>query len=167
MGKFDVRFEKTTLKALATAAGLGTMHHRGDAGESLYWLCYTIRGGTTAERLWIVAHGEMGGSEHAVTMVSAQELAATARPSADCPALPPALQPLSFPQGLWLGTPEGEALKALGRPSLRKGAWRSFAYEGKERGDCEPDGFDVLNWLAFEAVQGRIRSIAAGQVTSC
>src|SRR5262249_7953736 len=43
MGALDVRFEETTLKAISDAAGLGTMHHRGDGGGSIYWLCYTIR----------------------------------------------------------------------------------------------------------------------------
>ena len=95
MGALEVRFEETTLWAISGTAGLGTMHHQGDAGKSIYWLCYTMQGGAQTQRIWIVAHGEMGGPDHAVTMVTAQELTPTVRPTIDCPALPSTLQPLS------------------------------------------------------------------------
>jgi len=167
MGTLEVRFEKTTLSAISDAIGLGRMFHQGDAAESIYWLCYTIRGGARAERLWIVAHGEMGGPEHAVTLVTAQEVQLTVQPTDDCPALPSALQPLSLAQDVWLGIPESKALQVLGRPSHRKGSWRSFDYQGKVPGNCQPDGFDLMNWLVFRTIEGRIVAISAGQVTSC
>jgi len=167
MGALEVRFEETTLWAISGTAGLGTMHHQGDAGKSIYWLCYTMQGGAQTQRIWIVAHGEMGGPDHAVTMVTAQELTPTVRPTIDCPALPSTLQPLSLAQDVWLGVLESEALKVLGRPSYRKGPWRSFDYQSKVPGNCQPDGFDLMNWLVFRTVQGRIVAISAGQVTSC
>jgi hypothetical protein len=167
LGELEVRFEETTLRAISGAAGLGTMHHQGDAGESIYWLCYTIRGGSRTQRIWILAHGEMGGPEHAVTMVTAQEFEPTVQATSDCPSLPSALQPVFVAQHIWLGTPESKALKALGRPSHQKGLWRSFNYEGKVPGHCQPEGFDLMNWLVFRIAQGRIVEISAGQVTSC
>ena len=167
MGGLEVRFEKTTLRAISDTAGLGTMHHRGDAGKSIYWLCYTIQGDSRTQRIWIVAHEEMGGSDHAVTMVTAQELPPSVQPTNDCPTLPTTLQPLSLARAVWLGIPGSEALKVLGRPSYRKGSWRSFDYQGKVPGNCQPDGFDLMNWLVFRTVQGRIVAISAGQVTSC
>jgi len=167
MGTLEVRFEKTTLSAISDATGLGRMFHQGDAAESIYWLCYTIRGGARAERLWIVAHGEMGGREHAVTLVTAQEVQPTVKPTDDCPTLPSAFQPLSLAQHVWLGIPESKALQVLGRPSHRKGSWRSFDYQGKVPGSCQPDGFDLMNWLVFRTIEGRIVAISAGQVTSC
>jgi hypothetical protein len=167
MGDLEVRFEETTLRAVSGTAGVGSMHHQGDAGESIYWLCYTVQGDAKAQRIWIVAHGEMGGLEHAVTMVTAQELPPTVQPTIDCPALPSTLQPLSLVPDVWLGIPESKASKVLGRPSYRKGPWRSFDYQGKVPGNCLPDGFDLMNWLVFRTVQGRIVEISAGQVTSC
>src|SRR5712691_1708962 len=83
MGDLEVRFEETTLRAVSGTAGVGSMHHQGDAGESIYWLCYTVQGDAKAQRIWIVAHGEMGGLDHAVTMVTAQELAPTVQPTID------------------------------------------------------------------------------------
>ena len=40
LGAFAGRFEKTTLGAVREAVGEGTIQHQGDAGGSLYWLCY-------------------------------------------------------------------------------------------------------------------------------
>jgi hypothetical protein len=60
MGVFRVRFEKTTLDDVRRVAGVGEISHRGDAGASTYWLCFTSLGPKHAERIWIVAHGEMG-----------------------------------------------------------------------------------------------------------
>ena len=46
MGTFRVRFESTTLDDVRRAASVGAIAHRGDAGESAYWLCYTSAGRT-------------------------------------------------------------------------------------------------------------------------
>lgn len=167
MGALEVRFEKTTLSAISSAAGIGRIFHQGDAGKSIYWLCHTARGQAQVERLWIVSHGEMGGPEHAVTSVTGEQLQSTAHPTDDCPTLPSTLQPLSLAQDVWLGATDSAALKVLGRSSYRKGPWRSFNYEGKVPGACQPDGFDLMNWLVFKILQGRIVLISAGQVTSC
>src|SRR3954471_8081205 len=40
LGAFAGRFETTTLGAVREAVGVGTIQHQGDAGGSLYWLCY-------------------------------------------------------------------------------------------------------------------------------
>ena len=166
MGSFSVQFEKTTLAMVRKAAGRGEIAHQGDAGASIYWLCYTVHSKKQTERIWIVAHGEMGGSEHAVTRISS-ETVETNENEEDCPALPKTLSPVSFDNGLWLGAQKDRALKILGRPSHQKDSWRVFDYASKVPGNCEPDGFDIFNWFEFEIRNGHLDKIHAGQVTSC
>lgn len=165
MGAFRVRFEKTTLDEVRRAAAAGEIAHRGDAGESAYWLCYTTAGITQNERVWLVSHGEMGGSVHYITNISA-ELVPNGI-TTDCPALPNRLLPLSLDNGLWLGAPAGAVPAKLGAPSHKKGAWQSYGYQGKVPGKCEGGRFDLLAWLLLHFQSSRINSIQAGQVTSC
>lgn len=166
MGTFRVRFERTTLDDIRRAASAGEIAHRGDAGESAYWLCYTNISPRRVERLWVIAHGEMGGPEHFVTNVSA-ELLPDGSATPDCPALPNSLKPLLLDNHLWLGASEGAAHAKLGAPSYRKGAWRSYDFQGKARGNCEGGGFDLISWLLLHLEQGQVNSLRAGQVTSC
>jgi hypothetical protein len=166
MGAFHVRFERTTLDDVRRAASAGEIAHQGDAGDSAYWLCYTNSGETQAERIWIVAHGEMGGAEHHVTNISA-ELLPGGGATADCPALPNNLKPLSLDNSLWLGASEGAALAKQGPSSYQKGAWRSYDFQGKTPGKCEGGGFDLTAWLLLHFQNGRVNSLRVGQVTSC
>jgi hypothetical protein len=166
MGTLIVRFEKTTLDDVRRAASAGDIAHRGDAGESAYWLCYTSVGKTAVERIWVISHGEMGGPEHFVTDVSAQRLPHESA-TADCPALPGNLMPVSLDNGLWLGASEKAATRKLGASSFRKGAWRSWDFQGKVPGDCAGGGFDLSASLLLHFQNGRIDSLEVGQVTSC
>ena len=87
----------------------------------------------------------MGGDEHAVTGVVAEQLK-TVRSSKDCPALPVQLQPPSLANQLWLGTMDLEIQSVLGMPSHQAGAWRTFDVHGRKQGKCE-GGYDIYNWL--------------------
>jgi len=80
-------------------------------------------GKTAAERIWVIADGEMGGPGHYVTGVSA-ELLMDERATADCPALPDNLEPLSLDRRIWLGMSERRAARKLGPSSFRKGAYQ-------------------------------------------
>src|SRR3954453_1569769 len=57
LGAFAGRFEETPLGAVRKAVGEGTIQHQGDAGGSIYWLCYR----RAQLRLWVVSSGETGG----------------------------------------------------------------------------------------------------------
>lgn len=165
MGSLRVKFEETTLNNIRTTASAGEIAHQGDAGGSIYWLCYTNLSPKRVERIWIISHGEMGGREHSVTLVSAQ-LLPVGKATADCPALPAKLKPLSLDNQLWLNSPASDVLKKLGVPSYQKEFWQSYNYQGKVPGDCE-GGFDLVNWLLVQVGKGHVTSLHAGQVTSC
>jgi hypothetical protein len=166
MGTLPVRFGKTTLDDVRRAASVGEIAHQGDAGESAYWLCYTSLGVTQAERIWVIAHGEMGGPEHYVTDISA-ELLPNGSATEDCPALPKNLKPLSLDNHLWIGASKGGATSKLGPPSFRKGAWRSYDFQAKVPGNCEGGGFDLSAALLLHFQNGRVNLLHVGQVTSC
>jgi hypothetical protein len=166
MGSFYVRLEKTTLDDVRRVASVGDIAHQGDAGESVYWLCYTNVGPTPPERIWIMAHGEMGGDEHFVTNISA-EVVPSAKATTDCPTLPAKLTPVSLDQDIWLRSLVGDVLTKLGQPSYEKEAWRSFNYRGKVPGDCENEGLDLLSSLLVRVKSGQVTSLYLNRVTSC
>lgn len=166
MGSLRVKFEETTLDYIRKAASAGEILHHGDAGESIYWLCYTNFNSSRGERIWVISDGEMGGSEHSVTRVSAQILP-NVKATKDCPALPANLKPVSLDNDLWLNSAASVVLKKLGAPSYKKEPWRVYDFEGKLPGNCGADGFDLSNWLMVRVGKGRVTSLHAGQVTSC
>jgi len=163
MGKFRAEFERTKLEDIRRAASVGEIRHQGDAAESVWWLCYTNVLATGVERIWLMS-GEMGGGE-VVTELRAQR-GAGGGASADCPALPDRLKPLSLDGGLWLGAPESAVVARLGAPLFQNEGWWYHAYEGKVPGACE-GGFDLINVLRLEFIGGRVNSLGAGQMTSC
>lgn len=162
MGSLSVLFEKTTLAAIQKKVGSGAISHQGDAAASLYWLCYTGH----RERIWIMAHGEMGGSKHNVTSVAAESME-HAEATNDCPVLPSKFQPVTLDNDLWLGITEESVLQILGKPSHTEEDWLFFDYEGKKPAACKPEDADVTNWVFLKKRQGRVVRIHAGQVTSC
>ena len=166
MGALSIRFEKTTLADIRRAAAVGDIAHHGDAGESVYWLCYTNVGVKQIERIWIMAHGEMGGSEHDVTDVSA-ELLPSGSVTKDCPALPKKLKPVVLDNSLWIGSSQERATSKLGAPSFRKDSWRSYDFQAKMPGNCEGGNFDREASLLLHFRNGVINRLYAGQTTSC
>ena len=87
LGNFRITFEKTTLSEVMLAVPGGSVLHEGDAGGSVYWLCYSNPGVGYLDRIWIQSSGEMGGPDQVVTEITAERLHNT-KPTADCPVLP-------------------------------------------------------------------------------
>lgn len=165
MGRFRITFEKTILSEVMLAVLGGTVLHKGDAGGSLYWLCYSNPGVGYIDRIWIQSSGEMGGPDQAVTEITAERLHNT-KPTADCPLLPENMRSVAFNGRLWLGVPEQTVESVLGPPSLQRGPWRSFDFQGKIAGACQ-EGFDLTSWLVTKTENDHVALIAAGQITSC
>jgi hypothetical protein len=166
MGTLRVRLEQTTLDDVRRAASAGKVAHRGDAGDSIYWLCYTGATREPAERIWIVSHGEMGGSAHYVTDISAEAIS-NGHATADCPALPKRLGAVSLANHLWLGASERAATMRLGTPSYQNGAWRSYDFAGKVGGHCPGGDFDLSALVMLHVQNGRVNSLWVSQTTSC
>jgi len=163
LGHFVAKFEETTLGEILAAVGHGSIEHAGDAGASQYWLCYSLPN----QRLWLISNGEMGGSDHTLSAVSAQSINSGNVENLMCPTLPAAFQPVSFGFG-WLGTDREKVIQALGEPSATKDNRIMFFYEGKQPGSYHGQtvDWDVLGYVEMKLEEGKVTFINASHVTS-
>ena len=157
LGAFAGRFEETRLGAVREAVGEGTIQHQGDAGGSIYWLCYR----RAQHRLWVVSSGEMGGPDHLVTEVVEELTEKDTETSADCAIIPEKFAPLVFDGKLHLGMPRLEVVKALGPPSKSDAAQIMYSHEGKVA-----RGFDETAWLILGFREDKLVSMRGGKTTT-
>jgi len=164
LGPLDAWFERTPLSHILKAAKVGAIAHQGDAGESIYWLCYTVPRRPSAERLWVVSHGEMGGSNHAITSVIAMEMPDD-QVTAGCPNLPRRLRALALDRGVWLGVSSNELIRALGKPSGTRDDWLIFHYD-RPIADSRGEALDETVVLETRVVHGKVVALRAVKITS-
>jgi hypothetical protein len=157
LGAFAGRFEETPLGAVRKAVGVGTIQHQGDAGGSIYWLCYR----RAQHRLWVVSHGEMGGRDHRVTEIVEELTEKDTDTSADCAVIPEKFAPLVFDGKLHLGMSRSEVVKALGPPSKSEAAQMVYSHAGKLA-----DGFDETAWLILRFREEKLVSMRGGKTTT-
>jgi hypothetical protein len=162
IGSMSAIFEKTTLGEILKTVGVGSIEHAGDAGGSQYWLCYSLPN----QRVWFISHGEMGGSDHALTQVQAISTKSSSE-SKTCPTLPSRLQSISMKFG-WIGSTKDQLLKALGQPSGKQDGGYTFYYSGKEPGEYEGKKmeWDVIGYIEVKTEKDVVSSIFASHVTS-
>jgi len=157
LGAFAGRFEETPLGAVREAVGEGTIQHQGDAGESIYWLCYR----RAQQRFWVVSSGEMGGPDHLVTEIVEELTENDTETSADCAIIPEKFAPLVFDGKLHLGMSRAEVIAALGPPSKSEAAQVVYSHEGKLA-----DGFDETAWLILRFREDKLVSMRGGKTTT-
>ncbi|WP_317203016.1 hypothetical protein [Janthinobacterium sp.] len=123
MGRLNVLLEKSTLRQIRDAIGVGSIAHpeEDDGGD---WLCYTVKGGTAPERVWLIGDA----AQRLMTIQAAQTAGA---PSPACPQLPRTFLPLRFDKDIWLKQASSRLTRVYGAPSLNAGARWAYAYTGK------------------------------------
>jgi hypothetical protein len=156
LGAFVGRFEVTRLGAVRDAVGEGTIQHQGDAGGSLYWLCY--RG--THHRLWL-SSGEIGGPDHLITEIVDEFTEQDAGASTDCAILPERFSPVIFDGKLHLGMSRQEVITALGQPSRSEAGQILYSHQGKLA-----KGFDETAWFILGFREDKLVSMRGGKVTT-
>ena len=161
IGSFIAEFEKTTLGEIRDTLGLGSIQHSGDAAESQYWLCYSLPN----QRVWLISHGEMGGSDHALTQV--QSISTSSPGNASCPQIPKHFQTISLNFG-WIGTTKVSLLKALGPPSGIENGHLIYYYSGKKSGIYQGQSveWDVIGYVEAVIIDNKVSSLYASHVTS-
>jgi hypothetical protein len=160
-----VEFERTTLPELQKSAGVGETFHAGDAGDSTYWICYSVSSANQPYRIWF-ASGEMGGHEQAILSFYAEFSTYSVSPRS-CPELPEHLRPVSLANNpLWLGADANQLKQRFGSASPRmvKGTWRFYAYEEKTR--IKDEDFDRLATFGAQVRNNKVISLYEDQVTS-
>jgi len=173
LGALDIVLEETTLAQVQAALAAGRIAERGDAGDHILWLCYTVEGEHARQRLWLVSSGELGGAEHVVDGVAAAVVPAGAPVPASCPLLPARLT-LSLDREIWLGLTRDELIRRLGKPSEERGEALDFAYDGgiklapgrPESADEQELDLDVTSTLRVELSEGRAARLWASKITS-
>jgi len=162
-----VRFEQTKLDEIRIAMGNGSIEQKGDASESIYWLCYTLPGKDSMNRVWFIAHGEMGGTEHTVNVIQAARVPTQPVPKG-CPI--PTKEPGSvyFDHRIWLNTTQSDLRKKLGSPSAENADRWWYLFAGKKPGvyKGEQVDYDVSGLIKAQFIQGKVSTIIASQVTS-
>jgi hypothetical protein len=169
LGSVVVVFDKTTLGEAKEQLKAGKIQNHGDAGESAYWLCYSIRTPKAWEQLWLLSHGEMGGDEHVIHGVAAK--VSSKKPPASCPELPDILRPVKLNNGLWLGAQTEEITKKLGKPSLQQKQWRHYDSERELVGDPSAKDFGTdkiyeRGSFSIRAVKGKAVEVWATKQTT-
>ena len=148
---------ETALGAVREAVGGGTIQHQGDAGDSIYWLCYR----RAQHRLWVVSSGEMGGRDHRVTEIVEELTEKDTETSTDCAIIPEKFAPLVFDGKLHLGMSRLEVVTALGPPSKSEAAQMVYSHDGKLA-----DGFDETAWLILRFREEKLVSMRGGKTTT-
>lgn len=169
IGKVSIVFDKTTLGEAIKQIKAGKIQHKGDAGESEYWACYSRRSSEIWEQIWLLSHGEMGGPEHVVGGVAAR--ISSKKPSTSCPELPANLSQVQLDNGLWLGATTDEIKKKHRKPSLQQKQWLHYESEKELVGDTRAKdmGTDKIyerGGLSVRSVSGKIVEIWAMKQTT-
>jgi hypothetical protein len=157
LGAFVGRFEETPLGAVREAVGEGTIQHQGEAGDSIYWLCYR----RAQHRLWFVSSGEMGGPDHRLTEIVEELTGKDTDTPTNCPIIPEKFSPLVFDGKLHLGMSRQEVITALGPPSKSEAAQIVYSHEGKLA-----DGFDETAWFILRFREEKLVSMRGGKTTT-
>jgi hypothetical protein len=161
LGSLKLEFERTTLTEIRKAVGVGEIGHRGDAGDSEYWLCYSISSRRRAERIWI-SSGELGGDEHVMDGFYVEPIQGTNKALRQCPALPVRFRPVSLENSLWLGANTAQLQARFGEPSARIDGWLLYAYLGK----VPANGLDQIATLSVRVSGGKVTGLSMRQVST-
>jgi hypothetical protein len=172
LGTLVIKFESTTLDDILDAAGAGEINHRGDAGDSQSWICYTLPFGDEAERVWF-SSGELGGPDNQIDSFYASK-ADKGESSTSCPELPVRLRPASLSRGPWLGARSDLLDRRLGKPSATMNGWRFYSYTGPKKGvSIDPatgkstkKEFEQLGILGVHIRDGKIVGLFESQITT-
>lgn len=163
LGKLPVVFEKSRLADVAAEVSGSRIKHRGDAGESMYWLCYRFKENGIIGQLYVIAHGEMGGPEHRVGGVVLKNKISDEK---DCPELPSKLLPMNSGIGLGLGSRYEDFQLHLGNPGRRDGDRALWMFERETHLRGSPETWTVLQSVEVEFREGKAAVLSLNQVTS-
>lgn len=171
LGGYAVQFEQTPLQDVVRTLGVGKVEHQGDAGDSLYWICYDIPGKHSTQRLWITS-GELQAGKVADGVIAREVVPALPR-TPDCPVLPAKYRPAQIDHEVWLGSSRAAVDKALPPASSERAGWLEYEYQGKYRvaspqsgGDANLIDYDEVNGLLLRLLDGRVVELFANKATT-
>ena len=127
LGKFKVVMEKTTLKQIISALGVGRVQSEDYSGWTENFVCYDGTFWKKKFRVWIT-EGGIGARE--VEFLYVKEIREGKKNKQSvCPALPIAFSKISVKGETWLGLTKEKAQAVIGKPSAIKGSWLRYLYD--------------------------------------
>jgi len=157
MGKFVVKFETTSLENVLKTIKAGEIAQRGDASESLEWLCYSITDQYNPVRLWLLS-GEIDGGNVGAVVVSSMSTKDKDKTSKKCPELPESFKPVKLNRKIWIHTSESDVREILGKPSLESRGWLLYRSEQIFKNDPRAKAWGEHDWTLYGSLDLRIRS---------
>ena len=157
IGDFQVTFEKTTLKQARAALGAIPIGHRGDAGGSLYWICYTIP--AIQSRVWLLSN-EIGGGEDITGMI-AKPVSPTEVENLKCPTPTNHATTVFIDKKIWLGDSIGKIESVLGKSVKFSESIRYYWYSGEAK-----NGFTVESSLFMRLDGDKVTELQATHIST-
>jgi len=155
MGKFVVKLETTSLEKVLKTIKAGKIAQRGDASESLEWICYSIIDKNNPVRLWLLS-GEIDGGN--VGTVVIRSMSTKDKASKKCPELPESFKPVKLDSKIWIHTTEYDVREILGKPSLESRGWLLYSSEQMFKNDPRAKAWGEHDWTVYGSLDLRIRS---------
>jgi hypothetical protein len=169
LGALDIVLEETPLPVVKELLAAGAIAERGRTEQRMAWLCYTYDGAATRQRIWIIASGDFGDSDHVADGVAAEIVGPNEPASASCPALPAGL-PVWLDRKVWLGISRDELVRRLGTPSQERDGILHFVYDSDVKlasGRHGPaEDYLVTSHLMVELRDDRVIRLWASKITS-
>ena len=163
LGTFRIILENTTLDDVIVQIGPGSSWsgRRPEDHDEATELCYETRDGFVN----FISDWEMGGPERDITEIALQKHSPPNHQS--CPHISRRFEPVLLNGVVHLGMSRKVTYALFGPGTLAPEHWVKYSYMGKRPGKCDPDGFDVINWLQIRFEGSAVAEIRAGQVTTC
>ena len=153
----EIVFEETKISDVKARFG-GTVGHRGDAGDSLGWLCYEVPTQRGRSVLWFLSSEIDGGTIGGFQWLS---LAPGDRLDPRCQLL--SNSSVQMPIPIHLDDAEREAMRFLGAPSARQGDLLQYVHEANISIKAEP--YTVTNTLYLLMKNGVVKAIEVWKST--
>ena len=160
-GKFNIQLESTELDDVLRTIKTGIIQHKGDASESVDWLCYQISDIANPVRIWIMS-GEIDGGFVGTIVISRANI--EDKPTQTCPELPAAFRPVNTDCGIWLHNQIIDFEKLFGKPSLTVDDW--IHYKSERKVLVRGSEFFEIGSLSARFVEGRVVELWISKSTS-
>ena len=165
LGSYRISLGEQSLTDALVEMHTGNIMHAGDAGDSVYWICYTISADGPGQRIWIISDGELGGREHEITSVQADLVRAEKKPTISCPTLPREYSPPHLDHHLWLGSTVQTLTDKFGKAPSIKNGWWSYTYNGTLHDDSEKtSSYDVTSTFDVNLKEAHVVSLVVTQL---
>lgn len=151
---------RSTLKEVQDKIPGKEIYHEGDAGKSIYRLCYKGINGTFVT----FESSEMGGRNHIMTSISISSLKIPIRFQKHCANSNLITKEIVVEPGIKLELTKNEIQKLKGSPSKESANWLYYEYQTVEH--LPKNQIDILSTLELHFEKNKLKKISISKVES-